>query len=428
MKIAILSDAETEGGAAIAATRLAESLVVEGHRVTRIVGIPDGKEHPWEVRRLKVPSPRPFTRRVIRRVLPTPNRIAFDRRTLNEELGSLLTDLSPDVISVHNLHKASGENWSEELVSTCARYAPTVWTLHDMWSFTGRCAYSYDCKKYLTGCDATCPTPEEHPPLAPELIAHAWDNRRRHLRQNCELVAIAPSTWLAREAQRGLWFNHRVEVIPYGVPLDVYSPVDRNVARKSLGIDSRSPVLLVAAEFLDDRRKGGDLLEKALLRVTKQPVTILTLGNGQLRFGAAGVNLRELGYVDDELTKVLAYSAADIFVHPAPVDNLPNVVIEAIACGTPVVAFAIGGLPDMVRSGRTGWLCDSVSPEALAATLDHSIAEISLGGDLRGSCRAVAESEYGSTLQARRYTDLFCSLTRKGELATGIASVAVSQV
>jgi glycosyltransferase involved in cell wall biosynthesis len=224
------------------------------------------------------------------------------------------------------------------------------------------------------------------------------------------LVAVTPSHWLAQEAQAGLWAGHRIKVIPHGLPLDVYRPLDRTSARKALGIDTSGPVLLVAAHKLTDRRKGTNILIEALQHLSHRPVTLLTLGAGDLRLNAEGVHLHPLGYINDEQTKVLAYNAADILVHPAPVDNLPNVVVESIACGTPVVGFAIGGLPDIVRSRETGWLADAVSPAALAITLDVAVSDLKHGGDLRRSCRAVAEAEFGEALQAKRYVNLFSGL------------------
>jgi glycosyltransferase involved in cell wall biosynthesis len=412
MHIVMLSDAETEGGAVVAASRLAQALVEAGQKVTRLVAYPDGDEHTWNTSSLTSPDPPALGRRIMRRLLPEGPRRSWDRSAVHNRLAARLDSLSPDVINVHNLHKAAGDNWSAELARICGDQAPTVWTLHDMWSFTGRCAYSYDCKKFLSGCDSTCPTPEEHPPLAPDKIAQAWNERRRVLSSNANLTAVAPSRWLAREAREGLWAGRRVEVIPYGLPLNVYRPVERALARDALGIKARGPVLVMAAQFLTERRKGGEILEKALAQLSRRPITLVTLGAGHLGFRADGVHVHELGYVDHERTKVLAYSAADLFAHPAPVDNLPNVVMESLACGTPVVGFAIGGMTDMVRPGRTGWLCDSVSPEALAITLQQALSDVDHGTDLRGSCRAVAEAEYDSSLQARQYLSLFRSLAR----------------
>ncbi|HEX8089704.1 MAG TPA: glycosyltransferase [Blastocatellia bacterium] len=417
MHIVMLSDAETEGGAAVAASRLAQGLVEAGQKITRLVAYPDGKEHTWDTSSLASPDPPALGRRIIRRLLPESRRGAWDRSAVHNGLAARLDSLSPDVINVHNLHKAAGDNWSAELARICGDHAPTVWTLHDMWSFTGRCAYNYDCEKFLSGCDSTCPTPEEHPPLAPERIAQAWNERRRVLSSSANLMAVAPSRWLARQAREGLWAGRRIEVIPYGLPLDVYRPVERALAREALGINTPGPVLLMAAQFLTERRKGGEILERSLMRLSRRPITIVTLGVGHLSFRADGIHVHELGYVDHERTKVLAYGSADLFVHPAPVDNLPNVVMESLACGTPVVGFAIGGMPDMVRPGTTGWLCDSVTPEALAITLQQALSDIDQGVDLRDSCRAVAEAEYDSSLQARHYLALFRSLAGRNQAA-----------
>jgi glycosyltransferase involved in cell wall biosynthesis len=279
-----------------------------------------------------------------------------------------------------------------------------------MWSFSGRCAYSYDCQKFLTGCDATCPTPDEYPALAPSLIAVAWQARRRLLGKHPSLVAVCPSRWLARNARAGLWKDHLVEVIPYGVPLETYLPLDRAKARGELGVPAGGAVVSFVANLLSERRKGAEILAQALTVVKSRPLTVLVLGRGELKIAADGVKVCALGFVEDERRRAVAYSAADVMVHPAPVDNLPNVVMEAIACGTPCVAFAIGGVPDMVRPELTGWLVDEVTPEALGAAIDDAIDDVQKGGSLRASCRDIAEREYGDRLQARRYLRVFESL------------------
>jgi len=122
------------------------------------------------------------------------------------------------------------------------------------------------------------------------------------------------------------------------------------------------------------------------------------------------IRIHQFGYINSERMKVFVYNAGDLFIHPAPVDNLPLVVMEAIACGTPVVGFAVGGVSEMVRPRRTGWLADEVSPEALAEVIDTAIADIHSGVDLQSLCRVVSETEYRSDLQAQRYLDLFKSL------------------
>jgi glycosyltransferase involved in cell wall biosynthesis len=410
MRIVMLSDLETQGGAAIAASGLAEAMCRAGHRVTRIVHAADRKEHSWSTIQL-TPATSPFLPyRAAMRLLPGRYREVLSDRAVQRALSDLLTDLRPDVINVHNVHSATSANWSCDLLSVCVDHAATIWTLHDMWSFTGRCAYSYDCRKFLTGCDQTCPTPTEYPALASERIAQAWSQRQRILAASPRLAAVAPSRWLAREARSGLWAGHRVEVIPYGVPLEIFRPLDRILAREALGIEARGPVLLMAAQNLVERRKGGTFLIEALRHVACRPLTVVTLGAGRLHLEAEGIQIHPLGFVDHARTKVLAYSAADLFLHPAPVDNLPNVVLESIACGTPVVGFPVGGVPDIVRPGKTGWLAHQVSARVLAETIEAAISDLRRGVDLRSSCRALAEAEYDLDLQARRYAELCHSL------------------
>lgn len=324
----------------------------------------------------------------------------------------MLGELRPDAINVHNLHMAVIAGFSPELLRACRSHAPTVWTLHDMWSFTGRCAYSYDCRKFLTGCDSTCPTPHEYPALAPGRIAGAWQMRKQLFDEHRELVAVTPSGWLAKEAAAGLWQEHRVEVIPNGLPLDVFRPLDRAESRKALGIDADGPVLLVAAQNLAERRKGGALLAEALRLMGNAQFTLITLGARSPELPSDNVRILSLGFVGEQRKLVQAYSAADVFVHPAPADNLPNVVMEAIACGTPVVSFAVGGLPDMVRPSQTGWLAQEVTAKSLADALKVALNELERGANLTRSCLAVAEAEYSVDLQARRYAALFEEMKR----------------
>ena len=403
LRILVLSDYQCAGGAAIAACRLLQGLAEAGTDVVHVTGRVASDETRWPVYHLGLLYRYQVLHALLTKCHPG---LALKLResTTERHLDGLLRRLRPDVINVHNLHGAA---WSPRLVSLCARHAPTVWTLHDMWSFTGRCAYSYDCSKFRVGCDLSCPTPDEYPSLAPKCVMPAWKARRRLFKDHPAIVAVSPSTWLAQEAQSGLWGGHRVEVIPYGLSLDKYLPVDRGIARAALGVVDQGPVVLVAAQHLGERRKGGQLLADALTLSQTRPLTVLTLGSGQNAAEIEGVHWQPFGYIDHERTKVLAYSAADLVIHSAPVDNLPLVVMEALACGTPCIAYRVGGLPDIIQAGVSGWLADDVSAAALASVLDNALAAIAAGTDLRSTSRALAVARYSLTSQADRYLQLF---------------------
>jgi glycosyltransferase involved in cell wall biosynthesis len=277
---------------------------------------------------------------------------------------------------------------------------------------TGRCAYAYDCRKFLDGCDDSCPTPQEYPPLDPARIRGAWNARRSIYARLPRFVVVAPSQWIAREARAGLWKSHRIEVIPYGVPTEVYVPrlpEERRSIRRELGVADEDVFGVVIADNLGERRKGFDLAREALAG-GHSGLAVGMIGASDAMPGIAGVKSFHLGYVGDERRMSSICAAADFLLHPAPVDNLPNVVLEAMACGTPTVAFPIGGLPDMVRPGRTGWLAAETSAAGLRRALATATAAVRGASSYRESCRAVAEEEYTEALQARRYAALFSEM------------------
>ena len=409
MHVVMLSDAEITGGAAIATNRLAEGLAAKGVRVSRIIGIGDATTIPesWVRYRVFPNVSGGYIPKIVERIsIPLLTRIYT--KISAHRIDTLLRRINPDMINVHNIH---GAGWSPEIITVCTAYAPVVWTLHDMWSFTGRCAYSYDCQKFLDGCDHLCPTKGEYPHTSWRDIPASWMTREEILRENCDLIAVTPSRWLAAEAGKGLWNDHRIEVIPNGLPLEKYRPVTRDSARATLGINDDGPFILAAAQYLFERRKGGYLLLESLQRIDEE-LSIITFGMDKIRLSGTGnKKVHNLGFVPEE-KKILALNAADVYVHPAEVDNLPNVVMEAIACGTPVVGFNTGGVPEMVRESETGWIAPDVSIDSLTAVIRRALEDVSYGHTLRESCRKIAEREYDVVLQSDRYLNLFEDLLR----------------
>lgn len=404
----MVSDRETFGGAGVAAARLAEGLNEQGHEVIRIVEQVDRGVHSWTTLRWEEQlRPR---HKLLTRVGRRPR--ALYERSAAGELDRMLADLAPEIINLHNLHSASGSGWSPLMLNSAARNAPVVWTLHDMWSFTGRCAYNYTCRKFLTGCDESCPTPFEDPVLDADKIFAAWSLRREMFGSIRNIHAVAPSRWLASEAAHGFWGPDRVSVIPYGIPLDIFRPIDRAEARAALGLPTDRFLLLVAAQDLHDRRKGVAPLETALGGVD-QPLGIVTLGTGRSLETNPNVSVHELGFLDGDKQTMLAFNAADALVHPAIADNLPNVIIEALACGTPAVGFPVGGVVDLIRPGMTGWLADEVSAASLAQAITAAMSDIRTN-PLRTSCRRVAEEEYSQQRQTSAYMDLFYDVVPSG--------------
>lgn len=402
MKILMVSDSETVGGAAVCASRLAESLCSLGHEVVRFLPVRDRRQAPWKV----VISKPGLWEKALYRVLPQRlwSAIAENQRAI--ELRRAIRLFNPDIINVHNIHSARSIGWSVELVKAAVSMAPVVWTLHDMWSMTGGCAYSNSCTLSQSGCSQPCEWTKTVKDNALYNVSREWLKKRDILTANKKLVAVSPSHWLAEEAKKGLWARNSVEVIPYGLPTDIYLPIEKHLARSALGIDGGGPVLLVVAQRLNDPRKGLSIFFEAINLIKTRPLRIITMGDRGVPFQADGVKLIELGWVDNERMKVLAYSAADLFVHTSLADNLPNVILESFTCGTPVVAFSNGGVPELVKDGNTGFLSDSIRSDSLASLLSKALASDQLA-TMGVNCRRNIVQKYGALLQAERYLALF---------------------
>lgn len=403
MRVAMVSDLHARGGAAVAASRLAEGLAAAGHDVRRLAGFAgdENDDGPIEIRTI----PREYAIRLKANRLPRRLRDAV-RGALNDlaerALRRALEALDPRVVSLHNLH---GMRWPPRFAEVCADVAPTVWTLHDMWSFTGRCGYSGDCQRYLDGCTAECPTPEEPPELSPSLIADAWKRRRSIVEQTPDLHAVCPSVWLREEATRTVWPRERTTVIPNGLPLDAYAP-----GGEPSGPSEGSLRVLVATS--QDPRKGDRFVSDVLDGV-EVPTEVVCIGRGDPEIGSASVDVHRLGFVS-KARKRRAFREADLYLHTAIQDNFPNVILEAMASGTAVAAFEVGGIPEMVDEGVTGFLGPVGEPRRLGARISKLAkepAELSRMGD-----RALAEARKRFSLdrQASDYESLFRHLIEGG--------------
>jgi glycosyltransferase involved in cell wall biosynthesis len=285
--------------------------------------------------------------------------------------------------------------------------------LHDTWAFTGGCHYNGDCTGFQREC-GSCPQLNS---IDDNDMSRALMRRKAATFRGLDLTIVTPSRWMAGlAASSSLFAGRRIEVIPNGLDTEAFKPIDRRAARAYLGVDDERPVILFGAHWLPDPRKGGDLLCKALASYGG-PCTLLTFGEGQLPLEDAGnVQLRSLGMLNDAAGLALAYSAADLFACPSREDNLPNTVAEAMACGTPCVAFAANGLPDMITHGVDGWLAQAFNPEDLAAGI-RWIATHPKPEELRRAAREKALRDYSLDVMTDRYTALYNELLRDKPLS-----------
>ncbi len=247
---------------------------------------------------------------------------------------------------------------------------PVVWTMHDMWPFTGGCHYSLECRKYETEC-TDCPALRC---VFKGALANLMQLRKTAIYQSAELHFISPSVWLADAAIRSSILNDfRIETIPNALDISKFRPIAKAEAKKSIGVDSDSFSILFNAYSLSEKRKGLDLLKETIeliikeKMIPKEKLVLLVLGKGGQEIASAmDIRVKLLGRISGDDNLAMCYNAADVFAAPSVQDNLPNTVMESLSCGTPAVAFNIGGMPDMINHKSNGYLADPFSIEDFA--------------------------------------------------------------
>ena len=407
MKSLLLSTYDIQGGAARAAYRLHQGLLEVGMSSHLLVQRKTSDD-------AQVIAPRSKLKKTIAFLRPGIDGLplAQYRQRTNDRfsLGWLLENrvkqidlIQPDIVNLHWM--GSGFLRLESLRNI---RQPIVWTMHDMWAFTGGCHYTDGCDRYLKRCGCC---PQLGSQSKRDFSAWNW-KRRERLFKALKLTIVAPSQWLTDCAKQSPLLNHcRVERIPYGLDLTTYQAQNKAWVRSLLKLPLDKPLILFgASDATSDRRKGFHLLTEALQKLRKMEwemmpeIVIFGASHGALD---CGFPVHYLGVLQDDVTLALAYSVADVFVAPSIQDNLPNTVLESIACETPVVAFAIGGMPDLIESGQTGYLAQPFDTDDLARGIRWVLTT---DKPLGKQARAIAEQRFGLTKQAVAYRDLFESL------------------
>lgn len=316
-----------------------------------------------------------------------------------------------DILNFHNLH---GNYFNYLAIPSLTSEKPAVFTLHDMWSFTGHCAYSYDCDRWKTGC-GKCPYLATYPEINIDSTQVEW-KLKNWVYSRANLTIVTPSSWLTEQVKQSMLNRFPIHHIPYGIDTEAYQPIEQKLCRSVLGIPANKKVLMFGSVSVKDPRKGGDLIIQALRKLPaslKAETILLTMGNDSEGITKeVEMQVLHLGYITSDRLKSIAYCAADLFILPTRSDNLPLVLQESMACGTPMVSFKIGGVPDLVRPGITGYLAEPENVQDLCEGIMELIEDKNLNKYMSQQCRKTAIKEYNLELQAQRYNDLYSQLIR----------------
>jgi len=315
------------------------------------------------------------------------------------------------IIQLYNSH---GGYFSHRLLPALSRIAPIVWRLSDMWPITGHCAYAGSCENWRDGC-SPCPDLASYPPLPQDFAGFLWRQKKRLYARSAPTI-VAPSSWIEGIAKQSpLFAGCAVHRIPNGLDLSIFRPMDRQAACTILNIDPSKPTLLFSAHVVDDNpRKGSGQLIEALNRLGPlDNVQILLAGiGGENWHGKVPQTVIPLGFLGDDRLIAAANCAADVVLVPSAVENLPNSIIEAMACGRPVVAYDAGGIRDAVVPGDTGLLVPVGNTELLANAIQTIIETVEDRTRMGMNALTAAQQNYDAEVQAKRFESLYQSLAR----------------
>jgi glycosyltransferase involved in cell wall biosynthesis len=386
LRITLLNDIGPFFGAGIAHVRIARALAWAGHQVS-LVSVLD--------RSLGIEPPYFSSSEVVDRVAAT----------------------LPDLVIIGNLHAAGGDAFLLQLL--CERF-PCAVVLHDYWPLTGRCAYPSACEKYFTGCDHTCPTPDQYPALPPLQIADAWSKKRLAFAQPQGPAILASSQWageIATNAFRAVSDAvPRPPIVPFQLsfPLDVFRPRDKRMCREVFGLPQDRFIILLAAS-LSDVRKGGVAFLQALSKLGLPDLLIVTIGRAET--GASfPVEVRQLGQINGQHRVAMVNSAADLAVAPSIEEMFGQTAIEAIACGTPTLGYPDAGIRGAIRDGVTGVLSHGSDPASLAAAVQYLYSHPETRRNLSSWGRLYAENEWSEFAASRTLHLALHAIGRNGRL------------
>jgi glycosyltransferase involved in cell wall biosynthesis len=310
---------------------------------------------------------------------------------------------------------------------------PVVWTLHDQWLLTGGCHYASGCDKFMADC-MKCPQLQNDGDHLP----HSFLLKKQALIEELDPVIVTPSKWLATIVKNTPCFKDtRVEIIPNSVDTSLYSNIPKKIARTLLNLPAGGFHILFSLSNAGEKRMGVSHLASIFRycmddpvfakKVTTGEITILCFGDPGTWAGEIPVPMRSLGKITEEKHLSTVYSSADIFLSTSTEANFPNMVIESMSCGTPVVAFEAGGIPEMIQNGVNGYIIPLDSESGFAKVILDMSRDPVRYAEMSENSRNTALNRFSLDVQAKSYLSLYASLLNTKKITIHDSSVLVNQ-
>ena len=373
LHIVLLSYHDSNGGAGIAAGRLKVALENAGHQVDYIVREKASSSNATKfgngiVSWLKFIAERLF---FLRFEKDKSIRFLFNPGVFGSDISSHPIIKKADIVHLHWVN--FGFLSVDDIASLTRLNKPIFWTLHDMWAFTGGCHHSGDCDHFQQSC-GDCKFVKN--PGANDLSHRMWEAKKEGFASK-NLHIITCSDWLGNRAkQSSILGDHDIQTIPNAIDTDFFSPT-----ANSLGLDSSKKYILFVAMRVNAPAKGFHLLKEALQFIDSATTELLLVG-GEMTEDLP-LRSHSFGQVTEPAKMRDIYAAADVFVTPSLEENLPNTIMEAMACGTACVGFQVGGIPEMIEHKKTGYVANAFDPADLAKGINWCLSDEKAGAKSR---------------------------------------------
>lgn len=434
MKVLLVNTTAHTGGASIACERLMKALVAHGHEV-RLVVREDLRSNAPLLKRCRSKARFCWERLMLLRDIPYGRVFSIDDGRCGTDVSATDDFEWADVVHLHWVNQAMlSLDGIEHLVRRCHETGKRlVWTMHDIWAATGVCHLPGTCERWQTGC-GHCPLLRRS--SQNDLSARTYERKRQAYAQG-DIHFVACSEYLAKTAARSpLLAQHTVTAIPNPLDTDFYSPVatvTKRDLRSRLGLPTDKRLLLFVAYNINDENKGFHRVQQAIAHLVfcdasqKNTIAVVPIGKNATAWkDQLACEVVPFEYVANATTMRDLYRACDLLIVASKMENLPNTIAEAKACGLPVVATRVGGIPEMIRHGIDGFLATpptiatttattSAAVSATAKSLAEGITSVlSAPGyeERSNAARAHAVGTYGEAAVAKRFEELYHNMTK----------------
>ena len=405
MRVLIVNTSERTGGAAVAANRLMMALNNNGVKAKMlvrdkesdsltVVGLPKSQMLNWHFlwERLVIFFHCRFSRKHL---------FEIDLANSGSDITKLREFQEADVIHLHWINQGMLSLSGIRKILKSGK--PVVWTMHDIWPATAICHLTLNCRNFTTHCHNCRLLPGKG--SSSDLSTSVWRKKEKML-EDSSIYFVTCSHWLEQEAKASaLLRGQKIVSIPNPIDTHIYRSGDKQTARKNLGLPEDKRLILVVSQRVTNKNKGMDYVIDACRQLKDYELVILG-GHAEEVVDQLPLKAHPLGYVNDERRIVEIYQAVDVFVLPSLSENLPNTIMEAMACGVPCVGFKVGGIPEEIDHKRNGYVAEYRDSDDLARGIRWILSEADYDQLSQEAVRKVAHS-YSQQSVAISYLDVY---------------------